>query len=352
MRGNGIHQPFAHEGALEPAGRAIGAARRLVGQADMRRRRDRPARDRAPAAWRRRDRAPSPRGCAHRRPGRERISSSMREDAPVAIDRGADAMLLLARMIGGDQVLAAILDPFHRPPQAQRGDADQHVLGIELAADAEAAADMALHKGAPTTGRGRACARSGLGSNAAPWRRRAIRARRGRRHSARSRRGSRAARRNGGRSTASASTTACALRNAASTSPYPLRTIAGFGRAAGLEFAGRLVGLQQRPAAPRCRARPARRHPRRDRDRPRTPRRPARRHNAHDPSARSALAIRLQARRCGSGENRSAECRRRPRRSTPHARPAARSAALGVDRAQPAVRVCRAHDAHVQLVGK
>ena len=34
--GDGIHQPLAHEGALEAAGRAIGAARRLVGQPDMR----------------------------------------------------------------------------------------------------------------------------------------------------------------------------------------------------------------------------------------------------------------------------------------------------------------------------
>ena len=38
-----------------------------------------------------------------------------RQNAPVAIDRGADAMLLLARMVGGDQMLAPILDPFDRP---------------------------------------------------------------------------------------------------------------------------------------------------------------------------------------------------------------------------------------------
>ena len=69
-----------------------------------------------------------------------------RENAPVAIDRGAHAMLLLARMIGGDQMLAAILDPFDRPLQAQRGDADQHVLRIDLAANAEAAADMPFKK--------------------------------------------------------------------------------------------------------------------------------------------------------------------------------------------------------------
>ena len=65
---------------------------------------------------------------------------------PVRIDRGAHLVMLLARMIGGDQVLAPVLDPFHRPAEPQRRDADQHVLGIELAADAEAAADMALEQ--------------------------------------------------------------------------------------------------------------------------------------------------------------------------------------------------------------
>ena len=67
-----------------------------------------------------------------------------RQDAAVAVDRGADAVQLLARMIGGDQVLAPVLDPFHRAAEPHGGDADQHVLGIELATDAEAAAHMRL----------------------------------------------------------------------------------------------------------------------------------------------------------------------------------------------------------------
>ena len=37
-----------------------------------------------------------------------------REDAAVGVDRGADAVALLARMVGGDQMLAPVLDPFHR----------------------------------------------------------------------------------------------------------------------------------------------------------------------------------------------------------------------------------------------
>src|SRR5262249_10322091 len=69
-----------------------------------------------------------------------------REDAAFGVDRGAHPVALLAGMVGGDQVLAPGLDPFPRRAEPQRREADQHVLGIELAADAEAAADMALEQ--------------------------------------------------------------------------------------------------------------------------------------------------------------------------------------------------------------
>ena len=58
-------------------------------------------------------------------------------------------MALLARVVGRHQVLAPVLDPFDRPAEAHRGEADQHILGVELAADAEAAADIALLQHAP-----------------------------------------------------------------------------------------------------------------------------------------------------------------------------------------------------------
>ncbi len=54
--------------------------------------------------------------------------------------------LLLARMIGGDQMFAPVLDPFDRSAEFQRGGADQNVFRINFAADAEAAADMTLEK--------------------------------------------------------------------------------------------------------------------------------------------------------------------------------------------------------------
>jgi len=41
-------------------------------------------------------------------------------------------------------MFAAVLDPLHRPPETQRRERTSTSFGIELAADAEAAADMAL----------------------------------------------------------------------------------------------------------------------------------------------------------------------------------------------------------------
>ncbi len=65
-----------------------------------------------------------------------------REDDAVGIDSGADAVALLARVIGADEMLAPVLDPLDRPPEPHGGDAHQHILRIELAAHPEAAAHM------------------------------------------------------------------------------------------------------------------------------------------------------------------------------------------------------------------
>src|SRR5215467_5497032 len=64
------------------------------------------------------------------------------EDPSLIVDGSAQAVELLARMIGGHQMLAAVLDPFHRPVESHRRDTDQHIFRIELAADAEASADV------------------------------------------------------------------------------------------------------------------------------------------------------------------------------------------------------------------
>ena len=113
---------------------------------------------------------------------------------------------------------------------------------------------------------------------------------------------------------------------------------------------GALVGAQGVAAVPRCRARRARPHPRRDRDRRRTLPRPARRRSAPCRSRRAA-AGRAPDLRSGSGGNRSAECRQRRRPSTPRAR-RLRQRRARVDRADAAVREIRAHDAHVQVAAE
>jgi hypothetical protein len=64
------------------------------------------------------------------------------ENDAIGVERGADLVYLLARMIGGDQVFAAILEPFHRAMESLGGDADQDIFRVKLAAHAEAAADM------------------------------------------------------------------------------------------------------------------------------------------------------------------------------------------------------------------
>jgi hypothetical protein len=53
-------------------------------------------------------------------------------------------MVLLAGMVGGHQMLAPVLDPLDRPPQSERGDTNEKVFGVELAADAEPAAGIAF----------------------------------------------------------------------------------------------------------------------------------------------------------------------------------------------------------------
>ena len=65
-------------------------------------------------------------------------------DRAVAADADLDVVILLPRVVRRHQVLAPILDPLHRPAQAHRRPGHDEVLGIELAAHAEAAAHLEL----------------------------------------------------------------------------------------------------------------------------------------------------------------------------------------------------------------
>ena len=58
--------------------------------------------------------------------------------------RNLEVAVDFARVIGRHQVLAAILDPFDRAADMAGRERDEKILGIELAAHAEAAADIEL----------------------------------------------------------------------------------------------------------------------------------------------------------------------------------------------------------------
>ena len=68
-----------------------------------------------------------------------------REDGTVQLACDLELALGVTRVIGGDQVLAPVFDPFHRasePPCCVR---DEKVFRIELAANPERAAGVAFH---------------------------------------------------------------------------------------------------------------------------------------------------------------------------------------------------------------
>ena len=73
--------------------------------------------------------------------------AAQRPDGAVAVAGDLEVALDIARVIGRDEMLAPVLDPFHRPADRLRRERDQEILGIELAAHAKAAADVALDHG-------------------------------------------------------------------------------------------------------------------------------------------------------------------------------------------------------------
>src|SRR5205085_2197050 len=67
-----------------------------------------------------------------------------REHMAVGIYCDPGMVALLARMVRGHQVLAPVLDPFDRPLEPHCRQADEKVLRVELAADAEPSAGIAF----------------------------------------------------------------------------------------------------------------------------------------------------------------------------------------------------------------
>ena len=154
-----VHQPLADEVALRAPGRAQRARRRLVGD-------DRPE---VAGVARHAIRAGEERGAelgGHERGGAH-VGADVRadqraqpEDAPVRVEADLDLVLDLARVVGRHQALAALLDPPDGAAELHGGERHQDVLGIELAAHAEAAAHVHLGQAQRAE---RGCRRSGPG---------------------------------------------------------------------------------------------------------------------------------------------------------------------------------------------
>ena len=142
-RGRRVDQPLADERALVAAGGAVGRRRRLVGQPQPA---DRAEGGHPVEAGHHAHRAVGHAGAVGAHVAALVVAELVldRQHPPVGIDRDPGAMTLFAALVGRRQMLLPVLDPFDRAAEPPRRGQDQHVLGIELAADPEPAADMAL----------------------------------------------------------------------------------------------------------------------------------------------------------------------------------------------------------------
>ena len=166
-----VDEPLAEEIGLEPARPPVGAGRRLVGH--QQRHFDVNVRN---AVGPRHHLGDVARGG---RPDGAQIGAQIREGAAAQAQDGAvagagDLQLALgvAGVVGGQQVLAPILDPFDRPSGEPGRERNQEILRIEFAARPEAAAHVIFQHA-----NGRAPARPAswpacAGWGTAPWRRR------------------------------------------------------------------------------------------------------------------------------------------------------------------------------------
>ncbi len=67
---------------------------------------------------------------------------AQRQDAALFVEADLHVVDLVARMARADQMLAAVLDPLHRPAEPARQERDQQIFRIDVALDAETAADI------------------------------------------------------------------------------------------------------------------------------------------------------------------------------------------------------------------
>ena len=141
MRGF-IGEPFQHIASLGTASPAISVGRQCVGEYPGRLRGDR--RRSVHARQQRRIDRTRDRGPEGRDIG-AKVGDGVDpecEEVSLAIERELRVGLMIARLIVGNEALAARRDPFDRPPQFSRGPGNDGLLGIMLPLVAEAATDV------------------------------------------------------------------------------------------------------------------------------------------------------------------------------------------------------------------
>ena len=67
------------------------------------------------------------------------------KDFAAIVERDLDVPVLVALLMGGDEILAPVLDPFDRPAELEGGRRERAVFGIEGAFRTEATADIGRH---------------------------------------------------------------------------------------------------------------------------------------------------------------------------------------------------------------
>ena len=136
-----VKQPLAEEIRLEAPGRPHGAHGRLAGHVHVDGNGNVADAIRAGQKLRRFRRHHSPAGTDIGSHVAMDVTAQRKDDA-LAGGGDLEVAVHLARVVGGDEVLAAILDPLDRPADMTRCERNEEVLGIKFAADAKPSADI------------------------------------------------------------------------------------------------------------------------------------------------------------------------------------------------------------------
>src|SRR5215510_1416671 len=140
-----IHHPLTHKISFVAPGAAIGSDRRLVGKNT-----ENIAAVIFDPVWTAQDRRRGNGWSGAVGAGiRAHIEQNFRlhgDNSPVLFDADLDPMSLLSRLVGGLQMLRAILNPTNRPAESHRGEGNQEILRIELPARAKSTTHLGFNK--------------------------------------------------------------------------------------------------------------------------------------------------------------------------------------------------------------